>query len=117
MGISIMFGAALNCALSVVLTLIAISDIAICVTAISNGISIPSATAGAISMCPYIPCTGAGLAGFFQVSVGALGTYEYVVGSLHDGTHWPMVTTMVGSGAIAFLFVLLGLKAGDESAD
>lgn len=79
------------------------------IVAISNGLTIPSATAGAISVRPEIPGTGAGLSGFLQVGVGAISTY--VVGLLHNGTQWPMVAVMVCSGLIALCFVILALSA------
>lgn len=77
--------------------------------AISNGLTIPSATAGAISVRPDITGSGAGLSGFFQIGLGALATL--VVGALHDGTRLPMVTVMVASGVIAAGFLCLTLWA------
>ena len=71
--------------------------------AISNGLNIPSATAGAISVRPEFTGAGAGLAGFFQLGLGASATL--VVGALHDGTRLPMVITMVGSGLLATAFL------------
>ncbi len=71
--------------------------------AISNGLNIPSATAGAISVRPEFTGAGAGLAGFFQLGSGALATV--VVGALHDGTRLPMVISMVGSGLLATAFL------------
>ncbi|MGI9481268.1 MAG: multidrug effflux MFS transporter [Hyphomicrobiales bacterium] len=83
------------------------------VVAISNGLTIPSATAGAISVRPDIPGTGAGLSGFFQIGVGALSTF--MVGFFHDGTHWPMVGIMAASGTIAIGFLLLALSSSKGS--
>ncbi len=71
--------------------------------AISNGLNIPSATAGAISVRPEFTGAGAGLSGFFQLGFGALATI--VVGALHDGSRLPMVISMTGSGLLAFAFL------------
>lgn len=83
------------------------------VIAISNGLTIPSATAGAISVRPDIPGTGAGLTGFLQVGVGAISTF--VVGFFHNGSHWPMVMVMVCSGFIALCFVVVALRVNQPS--
>jgi len=78
------------------------------VIATSNGLTIPSATAGAISVRPDIAGASAGLSGFFQIGLGALATL--VVGAFHDGTRFPMVTVMVASGLISIAFLGLILR-------
>ena len=85
-----------------------------CVVAVSNGLTIPSATSGAISVRPDITGSASGLSGFFQIGVGALASLT--VGLLHDGTRLPMVKMMVLSGLIAILFLGLTLWANKRSA-
>ncbi|MGI9370883.1 MAG: MFS transporter, partial [Hyphomicrobiales bacterium] len=87
---------------------------AMSVIAVSNGLTIPSGTAAAISVRPDILGTGAGLSGFFQIGVGALATY--LVGVFHDGTYWPMILVMVGTGTVSFLFMLMALKTARDQA-
>ncbi len=80
-----------------------------CVIAVSNGLSIPNATAAAVSVRPKIAGAGSGLTGFLQVGLGALATLA--VARLHDGTSTPMVAVMVSCGLIAVLFLGLALWA------
>ena len=84
------------------------------IVAISNGLSIPSATAGAISVRPEFTGAGAGLSGFFQIGLGALATL--LVGALHDGSRMPMVLVMVGSGLAAAGFLIVISLASRRSA-
>jgi len=72
---------------------------------LGNGLSMPSATAAAISRRPDLAGTASGLLGFTQMTVGALVTL--LVGWLQDDTVFPMVTVMVASAVIAFLGCLL----------
>src|SRR5690606_18917606 len=51
---------------------------------IANGLSLPSATASAISLRPDLAGTGSGLTGFLQMMIGSLATL--VVGRLQDDT-------------------------------
>ena len=85
------------------------------IVAVSNGLTIPNATAGAISVRPDIAGASAGLAGFFQIGFGAVATL--VVGAFHDGTRVPMVAVMVASGiiAVAFLAMTLSASHGERS--
>ncbi len=84
------------------------------VVAISNGITIPNATAAAISVRPDIAGSGSGLLGFAQIGIGALTTI--VVGVLHDGTRGPMIWVMCGCFVIATAFFLLALSRTGERA-
>lgn len=79
------------------------------VVAMSNGLTIPSATAGAISVRPDITGSAAGLSGFFQIGLGAVATV--LVGHLHDGTRIPMVAVMVASGICTGLCLLVILRS------
>ena len=68
---------------------------------IGNGLSLPSATASAISIRPDLAGTASGLVGFLQMTVGALATL--LVGKLQDDTVFPMIWVMCGAAVIAFL--------------
>ncbi len=72
---------------------------------LGNGLSLPSATAAAISLRPDLAGTASGLTGFLQMAVGALATL--VVGKLQDDTAFPMVAVMSAAAIIAFLGYLL----------
>ncbi|MGF1592261.1 MAG: multidrug effflux MFS transporter [Kiloniellaceae bacterium] len=68
---------------------------------IGNGLSLPSATASAISVRPDLAGTASGLTGFLQMMVGALATL--VVGKLQDDSVYPMVAVMSTAAIIALL--------------
>ncbi len=72
---------------------------------LGNGLSMPSATAAAISRRLDLAGTASGLLGFTQMMVGALVTL--LVGWLQDDTVYPMVAVMTASAVIAFLGYLL----------
>jgi len=76
---------------------------------IGNGLSLPSATASAISLRPDLAGTASGLTGFLQMAVGSLATV--VVGHLQDDTVFPMVGVMSASAIIALLGYLLARAA------
>ncbi|WP_372421451.1 multidrug effflux MFS transporter [Salinarimonas chemoclinalis] len=68
--------------------------------AVANGLSIPSATAAALSVRPDLAGTAAGLAGSAQLGTGALAAL--VVGDLV--TRWPpaLVVVMLGATVVGF---------------
>ena len=76
---------------------------------LGNGLSLPSATAAAISVRPDLAGTASGLTGFLQMMVGALATL--LVGKLQDETVFPMVAVMSSAAIIAFLGYLLARAA------
>ena len=70
-----------------------------------NGLSIPNAQAGAISVDPVLAGTASGLSGFTQMLVAAL--VSQAVGVLQNGTPYPMLAFMVGCAVISLIgFVL-----------
>jgi MFS transporter, DHA1 family, multidrug resistance protein len=76
-----------------------------------NGLSVPNAQAGAVSVDPLLAGTASGLAGFTQMLVAAL--VSQAVGMLQNGTPYPMLGFMVGCAAISLLgFVLPRRLAG-----
>ena len=76
---------------------------------LGNGLSLPSATASAISLRPELAGTASGLTGFLQMMAGAL--VALLVGWLQDDTVFPMVTVMSAAASTAFLGYLLARSA------
>ena len=73
--------------------------------AFANGLAIPNAQAGAISVDPVLAGTASGLSGFTQMLCAAI--VSQAVGMLQNGTPYPMLGFMVGCGLISLLgFVL-----------
>jgi MFS transporter, DHA1 family, multidrug resistance protein len=73
--------------------------------ALGNGLSVPNAQAGAVSVDPLLAGTASGIAGFCQMFVAAL--VSQAVGMLQNGTPYPMAGFMAGSAVLSFLgFVL-----------
>jgi len=70
--------------------------------ACSNGIAIPNGMSGALSVAPKLAGTASGLAGFIQISLGAIATFA--VGYFHDGSSFPMVACMVVFALLSVLF-------------
>jgi DHA1 family bicyclomycin/chloramphenicol resistance-like MFS transporter len=81
--------------------------------AFANGLAIPNAQAGAVSVDPVLAGTASGLSGFTQMLCAAI--VSQAVGMLQNGTPYPMLGFMAGCGLISLLgFVLprrLALKA------
>jgi len=77
------------------------------IVAVSNGISLPNATAAAVSVIPELTGTASGLAGFFQIAIGALGTV--LVGAVMADSHIPLIIIMQVSAIIAVAALLVGL--------
>jgi MFS transporter, DHA1 family, multidrug resistance protein len=73
--------------------------------ALGNGLSVPNAQAGAVSVNPLLAGTASGIAGFCQMFVAAL--VSQAVGMLQNGTPYPMAGFMAGCAALSLLgFVL-----------
>jgi DHA1 family bicyclomycin/chloramphenicol resistance-like MFS transporter len=75
------------------------------VAAFGNGLSIPNAVAGAMSVNRGLAGTASGVIGFTQMLLAAI--VSQWVGELQNGTPYPMIGFMTGSAAlslIAFLF-------------
>ena len=71
------------------------------VVAMGNGVSLPSAIAGAVSVRPDLAGAAAGLAGTLQVGMGAL--VASAVGALLDRTAWPLAAAMLAGACLAVL--------------
>ena len=77
--------------------------------ALGNGLTIPNATAGAISVKASIVGTAAGLAGFLQMGIGA-GSAQ-LVGVLQDAAPFAVFWVMAGAAGLAALTHRLALRA------
>ena len=73
-----------------------------------NGLNLPNAMVGAVSVKPAMAGTASGLAGFLQMGVGALATI--VVGNLQDDTQLPMIGVMLFSALAALASFTLALR-------
>ncbi len=71
------------------------------VTGFANGLSIANAQAGAISVNPDLAGTASGLTGFCQMSIAALVSQS--VGTLQNGTPYPMVIFMAGCALLSLV--------------
>lgn len=74
-----------------------------------NGLTLPGATAGAISVRPDLAGAGAGLSGSLQLGVGALASW--LVGMAVGATVWPMVIAMVACGVLAVIGATIAERA------
>jgi DHA1 family bicyclomycin/chloramphenicol resistance-like MFS transporter len=80
------------------------------VVTFGNGLAIPNAQAGAISVDPMLAGTASGLSGFAQMLVAAL--VSQAVGMLQNDTPYPMLGFMVGCAFLSLLgFVLAAPSA------
>lgn len=73
----------------------------------ANGLTMPNAQAGAVSYAPRAAGTASGLAGFLQMLLAAC--FAQVVGSLQDGTPYPMIGFMVLASMLALASISLAL--------
>jgi DHA1 family bicyclomycin/chloramphenicol resistance-like MFS transporter len=73
----------------------------------SNGLNLPNAMMGAVSVDPAMAGTASGLAGFVQMSTGALATI--VVGELQGQTAVPMILVMASCAVAALGAAILAL--------
>lgn len=74
------------------------------VVSIANGLTLPSALAGAISVRPDLAGSASGFSGALQIGLGAL--MAPVVSSLLDRTAWPLVLFMLAASVAAFASAL-----------
>lgn len=79
---------------------------AMVLVSIGNGVCLPSAIAGAVSVRPDLAGAASGLTGAFHISLAAATTV--LVGALLDaglwpGTVWPVLAPMLVAGALAVL--------------
>lgn len=75
--------------------------------ALANGLALPNAQAGAVSVREDLSGDASGLSGFINTVVGAVASQ--LVGALQDGTPRPLAWLMAGASALAVLASLLTL--------
>jgi MFS transporter, DHA1 family, multidrug resistance protein len=73
--------------------------------AFANGLTVPNAQAGAISVEPALAGTASGLAGFLQMFTAAL--VSQAVGALQNGTPYPMLGFMTACALLSLLSFVL----------
>jgi DHA1 family bicyclomycin/chloramphenicol resistance-like MFS transporter len=79
--------------------------------AFANGLTVPNAQAGAVSVDPALAGTASGVAGFSQMFAAAL--VSQLVGMLQNGTPYPMLWVMTAAAALCLLgFVVPRRLAG-----
>ncbi len=71
--------------------------------AISNGLTLPSSMASAVSIRPELAGTASGLSGSAQIGLGAI--LAFLVGVWQEGspTALPMIIVMTVSGVVSFI--------------
>jgi DHA1 family bicyclomycin/chloramphenicol resistance-like MFS transporter len=82
--------------------------------AFANGLAIPNAQAGAISVDPLLAGTASGLSGFTQMACAAV--VSQAVGMLQDGTPYPMLGFMVGCALISLVGFVLPRRPAAKTA-
>lgn len=80
------------------------------IVALSNGLTLPNGTAGAISVNPRAAGAAAGLAGALQMLTGAAAAVLVGYGQDRDPSQYPMIWTMMGSGVLAVLSFLVATR-------
>jgi DHA1 family bicyclomycin/chloramphenicol resistance-like MFS transporter len=78
--------------------------------AFANGLTIPNAQAGAISVDPLLAGTASGLAGFLQMFTAAV--VSQAVGALQNGTPYPMIGFMTGCALLSLVGFALPRRLG-----
>lgn len=79
----------------------------------SNGLTIPNAMSGALSVQPELAGTAAGLNGFIQVGIGALLTF--IVGFTQNGFFWPLLAVLTLCGVLSTLGSFIGGRTPTQS--
>jgi len=85
--------------------------------AVGNGLSVPNAMAGAISVEPRAAGAASGLAGFLQMLMA--GIFAQLAGMWQNGTPYPMIGFMIAATALAlatFAISFRGIGALSRSA-
>ncbi len=75
---------------------------------LGNGMSMPNAIAGAISVDPRIAGAASGLAGFLQMLVAAL--FAQLAGMWQNGTPYPMIGFMIAAATLSLVTFALSSR-------
>jgi len=76
--------------------------------AVGNGLSVPNAMAGAISVDPRAAGAASGLAGFLQMLMA--GIFAQLAGMWQNGTPYPMIGFMIAASTLALATVLVSFR-------
>ena len=85
----------------------------VAVLSFGQGLSIPNAFAGAVSVDPQRIGAASGLAGFLQMAIAA--ACSFLVGALLAGTAVPMAAMMIALAVLAFAAPVLGLRTARKT--
>ena len=80
------------------------------IVALSNGLTLPNGTAGAVSVNPRAAGAAAGLSGALQMLIGAAAAVLVGYGQDFDPSQYPMIWTMMASGVLAVLSFLVATR-------
>lgn len=80
--------------------------------ALANGLAMPNAQAGAISISPQFAGTASGLLAFIQMLIGA--GFAQLAGVVQDATPLPMAIVMLAASVLAFLSSNFLTRVGGE---
>lgn len=73
-----------------------------------NGLAMANLQAGALGVFPHSAGTASGLSGFLQMAIAAC--FAQAVGTLQDGTPWPMIGFMSAALILALASFLVSLR-------
>lgn len=76
--------------------------------AFAQGLALPNSQAAFVSVDPQAAGAASGLGGFLQMGIAA--AVAQIVGSLQDGTPWPMAIGMMLCAAAAFIAALVAIR-------
>ena len=79
--------------------------------AVGNGLSVPNAMAGAISVDPRATGAASGLAGFLQMLMAA--AFSQLAGMWQNGTPYPMIGFMITATALALTAFIVSFRGTD----
>jgi DHA1 family bicyclomycin/chloramphenicol resistance-like MFS transporter len=84
------------------------------INAVGNGLTLPGATAAALSVRPELAGTAAGLSGALQLGTGAL--VSFIVG--YSVSVWPpsLILVMLVTVTLGFIAHRIGQKQGPRAA-
>lgn len=87
-------------------------------SSLSNGLTLPNAVAGAVSVRPDLAGAASGLSGSLQTGIGAAASMTVgalIASNLFGETGWPLVTVMAVSSVLAFMSGLMCLAVRKEA--
>lgn len=88
-------------------------------SSVSNGLTLPSAVAGAVSVRPDLAGAASGLSGSLQTGLGAgasIAVGALIASNIFGETGWPLVVVMATGTVLAFLTGLICISLKDTNA-